>query len=321
MSEENSLTEDDFARHVEKTNPFAQDRVTQVRKQDADVGSIHDKAFKKLKKRIEETREDGRASGVLLTGDPGIGKSHVLARLFRWAKEEGDATVVYLHNILASPERMGRYLLHATVSNLAGYRPADFAQSDLYGLINLAINARLPASKGKSRGIGPTLAVRKEVLQGLGREIDPDQLVMPVFVAYLEQAMGANLAEESAEARAVAAVQWLSGDTIDPELARSIGLRVNGEDGAHIEDDVAVQRTIDVICRLCACARRPFILCLDQVDNLAAESVRALASFAHALIDNGHNLVVVTSGMRSQSRKRMPSCWSAWSSSVRRLPR
>lgn len=294
------VTAVDFARHVLGTNPFAEDRVTQVQTTQADVTSIHERAFKRLIRRIEEVRESQQTTGIMLTGPAGVGKSHVLARLFRWAHEEGNATVVYLHNILASPERTGRYLLHATVNHLAGYRPAQFAQSELYRLLNLAISSRLG---GKARGLAPNLAVRRQILIELGHEIDPDQLVMPVFVAYLEQAVGANLAEEAAEARALAALQWLSGETIEPELAQSIGIRVNGEDGAFIPDDVAVQRTLDVLCRLCAAAKRPFVLCLDQVDNLSNERVKALASFLQALIDNGRNLVVVTSGVKDSLDK------------------
>lgn len=297
-----TLTAEDFARHVLRSNPFTQDRVTQAQSNPADVGSIHEKSFKKLTKRIEEVRATQQTAGILLTGMAGVGKSHVLARLFRWAREEGKATVVYLHNILASPERVGRYLLHATVSDLAGYRPVNFAQSELYKLINLAIGSRL---NGKSKGMAPNLAVRKRVLEEIGHDIDPDQLVMPVFITFLEQAVGANLAEESAEARAIAAVQWLSGETIDPDLARSIGFRVNDEDGACIEDDVAVQRTLDVMCRLCACADRPFVLCVDQVDNLSSDRVTALASFLQALIDNGSNLVVITSGVKTSMDRLM----------------
>ncbi|HEX2732054.1 MAG TPA: AAA family ATPase [Polyangiaceae bacterium] len=298
MSNLESVTAEDFARHVANTNPFTQDRVTQATQRAlADVGAIHDDQFKKLIRRINEVRRSGQTHGILLTGQAGVGKSHVLARLFRWANEEGNATAVYLHNILSSPERTARYLLHATVNELAGFRPANFADSDLYKLINLAIGARLDSrSKGAKRKV-PNLNARKEILTEIGHEIDPDQLVMPVFIRYLEHAMGANLAEEAAEVLALAAVQWLSGEVIEPERARSIGLRVNSEDGACIPDDVAVQRVFDVLCRLCACAKRPFVLCLDQVDNLSEDRVKALFGFLHAAIDNGHNLVVIVSGV------------------------
>lgn len=286
----------EFARHVAATNPFIRDRVTQADSSDADVVAIHEKEFKKLVRRIDEVRKHQNSVGIFLVGAPGVGKSHVLARLFRWAREDGDATLVYLHNVLASPERMGRYLLHATVNSLAGYRPSAYAQSALYALINRAVGARL---RGRGvKGASPKLALRKEILEEIGGEIDPDRLVMPVFIAYLEQAMGANLAQPKAEARAEAAVHWLGGETIDSDVAQSIGLRVNSEEGACIDDDVAVQRALDVICRLCACAGRPFVLCLDQVDNLDAEKVTALTSFLHAAIDNGHNLAVILSGVR-----------------------
>lgn len=285
----------EFARHVAATNPFTSDRVTQADSGEADVLEIHQKEFKKLVRCIDEVRKQQHPVGITLVGPPGVGKSHVLARLFRWAREDGDATLVYLHNVLASPERMGRYLLRATVNSLAGYRPAAYAQSELYALINRAVGARLKGRKGKG---SPKLALRKEILEAIGHEIDPDRLVMPVFIAYLEQAMGANLAQPKAEASAEAAVNWLGGETIDPQVAESIGLRVNSEEGASIEDDVAVQRTLDVICRLCACAGRPFVLCLDQVDNLNHSRVTAMASFLQAALDNGHNLCVVLSGVK-----------------------
>lgn len=302
MSNTPAVGLEDFARHVSKTNPFTQDRITQAQSNQADVSSIHQKEFKTLIRRIEEVRRSGQTTGIWLTGAAGVGKSHLLARLFRWAKEDGRATVVYLHNLLSSPERTGRYLLHATVNALAGNRPSDFAHSELYSLINLAIGAKLKtqtAGKVKGAAMAPNLSVRSQILKEIGHEIDADQLVMPVFISYLQQAMGANLAEEAAEARALAAVQWLSGETIDASVARSIGLRVADEDdSARIEDDVAVQRTLDVICRLCECAQRPFVLCLDQVDNLSDDRVKALMSFLHAMIDNGHNLVLVVSGVK-----------------------
>lgn len=283
-----------FVRAVSATNPFSRDRVTQTNEGEADVQTIHKREFGKLVRRINDVRDSGDSSGVLLLGAPGVGKSHILARLFRWAEADGKAMVVYLHNLLASPERIGRYVLHATVSSLAGNRPSDFAESRLYEIINRAIGARLKKQKGRG---APSLSVRREILTEIGHEIDPEQMVMPVFIAFLEQAVGANLAQLDAEARALAAIHWLGGETIDTSVAESIGLRVNSEEGACIEDDVAVQRTLDVLCRLCACAGWPFVLCLDQVDNLDHDKVTALAGFLHASIDNGHNLVVVLSGV------------------------
>lgn len=121
---------------------------------------------------------------------------------------------------------------------------------------------------------------------------------MPVFIAFLEQAVGAANGEPEAEVRSKAALQWLSGETIEPALAEAIGLKSWDEEGACIADDVGVQQTLDIVCRLCGKAGRPLVLCVDQVDNLDGEKVTALSSFLHAALDNGHSLVVVTSGVK-----------------------
>lgn len=117
------------------SNPFISNRVTQADTEGVDVSAIHDKGFKQLVKRISGVRDRGDTSGVLLIGAAGVGKSHVLARLFRWAHDQSAATVVYLHDLLASPERLPRYLLGAVMSSLAGSRPYAYPQSELYALI------------------------------------------------------------------------------------------------------------------------------------------------------------------------------------------
>ena len=48
MSATENVTAEDFARHVERSNPFSQDRVTQVQTSQTDVPSIHEKAATRL---------------------------------------------------------------------------------------------------------------------------------------------------------------------------------------------------------------------------------------------------------------------------------
>lgn len=285
----------EFARAVNTSNPFVNNRITQPDATDVDVGTIHEREFNQLTKRILGIRESHGTCGVLLLGGAGVGKSHLLARLFRWAHEQATGTVVYLHNVLASPERMPRYLLGAMMSTLAGHRPNAYPESPLYAILNRAIHAELGSAKFKG---SPDLSRRVEVLGKIGREFDPEGLVMPVFVAFLKGAVGAARGDAESEASAKAALEWLSGETIEAELAQAIGLKSQSPDGASMQDDVAVQRTLDVVCRLCGRARRPLVLCLDQVDNLDKEKVTSLSSFLQAALDNGHDLAVVTSGVK-----------------------
>src|SRR5688500_3394570 len=126
-----------FLEAVRGTNPFRSTRVTDPARSEGDVGTIHQVQFDKLTRAVELVGKEPVATGVLLLGAAGVGKSHLLARLFQWSTEDR-ATVVYLHNILASPERMFRYVLNATISDLASHRGA-FAESRLYQLITRAL--------------------------------------------------------------------------------------------------------------------------------------------------------------------------------------
>ena len=71
--------------------PFSLDRITESGIGGLDVPEIHDKPFQKLVAKAKESLQSGQAVGVVFWGEAGIGKSHVLARLFDWARKEAPA--------------------------------------------------------------------------------------------------------------------------------------------------------------------------------------------------------------------------------------
>ncbi|WP_437305944.1 hypothetical protein [Sorangium sp. So ce388] len=285
-----------FLAAVRGTNPFRSHRITDVGSSEATVESIHKNAFNRLTRVVQDAAKEPVSIGALLIGAPGVGKSHLLARLFQWAGED-KATVVYLHNILASPERMLRYVLNATVSDLAGHRGSDYTQSRLYTILNRAL-IKTGSFKGRKMMTGPKeIEARKEALARLGAKIDPQNAVVPVLNAFLTGTSHASLGDASAEKRADAAVLWLSGETLGPDEARLLD-QAAGDDGLALADDAAVERVLHVLAHLCALAELPLVLCLDQVDNLDPDAVRALMSYAHALLDRAKHLVVIVSGVK-----------------------
>ncbi|MBW3596988.1 MAG: hypothetical protein KY475_06900, partial [Planctomycetes bacterium] len=111
-------TLEDFFDHIAYSNPFAQDRISDPAEADVDVASIHDRQFTALVKHAEDALRDGRGIGVVLWGEAGVGKSHLLARFSRWAESDCRACYVFLHNIHVDAERLPRYIGKSVVSRL-----------------------------------------------------------------------------------------------------------------------------------------------------------------------------------------------------------
>src|SRR5205807_6497346 len=64
-------------------------------------------------------------------------------------------------------------------------------------------------------------------------------------------------------------------------------------------DNQQVKQVLVALTRLAAGQGRPFLLAFDQVDNLDADQVAALARFLEALIDSSPNLLAVTAGIQA----------------------
>jgi hypothetical protein len=100
---------------------------------------------------------------------------------------------------------------------------------------------------------------------------------------------------------ALAAVRWLSGDGLDDEEARRLGLSAGRvrEAGIGLADNQQIKQALVALTQLALWRRQPFVLCFDQVDNLDREQVAALARFLEALLDSSPNLLVVLAGIQA----------------------
>jgi len=94
------------------------------------------------------------------------------------------------------------------------------------------------------------------------------------------------------------ALAWLAGDEIDPEIARSFRLKVDASQPAMLHDDQDVEHVLLALAQLAALSKQPFLLCVDQVENLETEKIKPLARFLHALLDHASNMLLITSGVK-----------------------
>ena len=71
----------EFVHVVETRNPFLDNRINGPSANDVDVDAIHQAAFARLTRLAREACDSRRGVGVVLWGEAGIGKSHLLSRL------------------------------------------------------------------------------------------------------------------------------------------------------------------------------------------------------------------------------------------------
>ena len=283
---------------LQNEHPFAQDRINQPSHRDPDVVEIHAHPFEQLVHLAEQVAKSQRAIGTVVLGDAGIGKSHVLSRFWRWSQQSGGA-FVFLHNLLVEPARMPRYLLASTVSVLAdrGRSRGEYGYSVLYNLLRQAIVSLAD--------LGPDAAINPRHVEYAVRQLNPEggrgadqvaQVLLRLFLelhqAEREQVHRPHLVE--------AALDWMSGDGIDADAARKLGLAVSHQqEEICLRDDQDIELVFRGLTELARAANRPFILCLDQVDNLSKSQVAELTRFLHVLIDHCPNLLSVFCGVRA----------------------
>ena len=289
---------------VAAVNPFLDNRVSGPAPAEVDVADVHQAAFGRLTALAREALAARRGVGAVLWGEAGIGRSHLLARLGRWAEADGAACFVSLHNLQAAPEHLPRSLLHAVVSTLTHGRRRPLCGMPLYELAR----AGIVEAVGHDLGFYSWDRLERLYSAYLDR-LGPTDLTGPalidrgVYEVAFRLFRSAYRHSQGKEDGAVAewAVRWLGGQALDPDEARGLGLpppRGRGEPVA-LADNQQVKQVLAALTRLAAAAGRPFVLAFDQVDNLDADQAAALARFLEALIDGAPNLLVVTAGVQA----------------------
>jgi hypothetical protein len=294
----------DFFDRVRTTNPFLNNRVDRALDPSfIDVPSIHAAAFETVLGLGRQALADNRGLGVVVWGEAGMGKSHLLARLNRTIGEQAALPLIYLHNLQASPERLPRTVLRAVLSRLTRGQVRPFFPSPLFRLLNTVLRAALER-RGRTRGTWPQIAAAYGAFLAPLAERDTaggalfDPTVYEVLFQFYQAAHPARRGTD--EDLAALSVRWLSGEALDAEEARRLGLPADRDpDGpVALADNQHVKQVLVALALLARAAGWLFLLCFDQVDNLDEDQVKALARFLHDLLDSAGNLLIVTTGVQ-----------------------
>lgn len=113
------------ARAKTAVNPFDSNRVDSAWDPDSvDVEAINRIAFERCRETIELVRTNGQCRGLLLAGEPGSGKTHLLQRLRRHVQRRNEDCFVYVPPV-SGPDRFFRDLLLHTVHDFVVGRTAS----------------------------------------------------------------------------------------------------------------------------------------------------------------------------------------------------
>lgn len=293
-----------FFTSVRALNPFVDNRVNGLAVDGVDVDDINRQQFDYLTALAREARDLRRGQGAMLWGEAGIGKSHLLARLVRWADSNRQGVAAYLHNLQASPENLPRALLKSVVSILTRGQVRGFGRTPLaqlvFGFLKEAFNH-------DASGEQPWAVIERGYHRLVDRlsDEDPsraalvDRTVYDVLYQFFRSAYRARKGHD--ERVAVLAVRWLSGDYLDPAEGRELGLPTGrtSDEPLALADSQSIKKVLVALSRMALSGQQPFLLCFDQVDNLDDEQAATLSRFLEALIDSAPNLLVVTAGIKA----------------------
>jgi len=119
-----------------------------------------------------------------------------------------------------------------------------------------------------------------------------------VLYQFLRHSRPQMAADPARRFLATQAIAWLSGDEIESEAAGSLGLKVSEGEPAILPDDEAIKHVLHSLTLLARLCGEPFILCIDQVENLDPEKLKPICRFLHSILDHTPNLLVITSGVK-----------------------
>jgi hypothetical protein len=298
----NETSETLFFEAIRSTNPFERNCVSDPSQLVSDVLSIHEQAFERLLAGSDKAFTKRTATALMVLGEAGVGKSHLLARLAKQARKAGDC-FCYLHNLRVRPEDLDRYILKCCISQLADDRRAEFAKTQLFRIVDRAIcqaalAERITAVKNKD-----FLTVCKRLMNRLGVDEEVFEIIFRFYYSARKLNESKSNRNHSMHQQIVAlAIRWLKGDFLEREEAKLLGARsASTGDQVQMREDQILPALI-TMAKLALEASSKFIICFDQCDNMKPASLEGLCRFLHTLIDesSASNIFIVFAGVRAE---------------------
>jgi len=279
--------------------------------EEGDVSEIGRKAFQTCLEAIETTAQRHRSTSVLLYGEPGTGKTHLIRRLrthLALRRSENCPKTIFVYiRMETSATMIWRHIRRRLVEDLL--RPAGSDNTQLYGLLMQRL--AMPGSRGAlldewKREIADGAPLNREafaeVLEIILNHIPPDDMqALELFdqldgEADLPWELRQALKQVTHRRYETLTRAWLRGDSLAEADLGKIGLSIREDDAGDIEDRA---KLVVVALAKFAGPGTPIVLCLDQLEALETppgdlSGFAALGRAVSTLHDGTVNVVLVS---------------------------
>lgn len=299
--------------HVRLHSPFASNRVSSLADAHVHVPAIHQSAWNQLVHSAEQARQRERGGlGVVVWGDPGVGKSHLLTRFGDSVEVDHRGQFLLLHNILCAPRLIPQYLLKCVLGHLVPVSQ-DRRATPLYSMVLDALRQAISES-GKAprkplsineawnlfRTYGESMVMPR--LPAMARE-DARDIWRVLFQFYSAVYRGHYQTDRSlrntCHTRSQLALRALRGEPLERSESAELGIQPVVTTDAREPNDQWIEAVLLVLLELARIRGTLLVVCFDQVENLSDERFIELMRFNHALLDHGRNLLIVIGGVRT----------------------
>ncbi|HWQ35255.1 MAG TPA: ATP-binding protein [Blastocatellia bacterium] len=262
---------------------------------EADVITIHDQAFRRCCRALDDVRLQGRTSSVLIYGEAGSGKTHLLSRLRAHIvrPDATDQAIFIAVTLQTSPQMIWRYLRRRLVDDLLRRPNEGVSQFERVLLHRLAeshpretdVTALLQRLRNEARHHNNVVSELSELFDHVEAQSNVS------FDLSLRSVIGHLLLRRHvSEARA-----WLRGESLHENALNRM------EIGIIDSEDSAEDQARDILLSLCSLAGQqiPLIFCFDQVEAMQInpqdhDGLFAFGQVVMSLHDSTRNLLLIS---------------------------
>lgn len=252
----------DLTNAIKSQNPF--DRPLVVRSQDIwgkgfpDVPSLNAHASDAVFEAIEKVRTKQRqVFGITMTAEKGLGKSHIISRIYHRLQVEGSALFVYMSQC-GDLNRIKTEFLRTLASSLKQVSSQNVNQwrELATALVNEACNKSYTPQQLVNQFPGALTKTPKlvDILRDRVLSIKPD-IENPDIVTAIIWTLSPDPGYETF------AINWLSGRNLPQTKADAMGLSNPSTQDKEAESFDTVRQILDLISNY-----KPIVVCFDELD-------------------------------------------------------